>query len=143
MLDYLTAKKLFFWRKSFLRRFCTVVLPGPALGMPSHEELGTVDAIEAYVGSLHPLLRLGMAGLFDLINFQAIFFGGFLPVTMLSARGIERYLHRLENSSFYFTRNLFTAAKAVAMLTYYADARIEQRMGYVDDCIAVKTGVGA
>lgn len=143
MIDKLTGKKLFFWRKAFLRRFCAVVLPGPAQGYPSYDELGTVDAIETYVGGLHPLLRLGMAGLFDLMNFQAIFWGYFVPMSMLSEAHAQRYLHRLESSPLYIVRNLFTAAKAIALLLYYSDIRVEKRTGYVDDCMTQSSPKGA
>jgi hypothetical protein len=137
MLKMLMGTRLFPWRRKFLTRFCRVVLPGSAQGYPSPEELGTVDAVELYLAGLHPLLRVGLLGLLDLLNFQAIFFGYFRPVNWMGDDTLRRYLSRLETHPFYIVRNAFVAAKALVMLVYYGDPKVERKTGYADDCLEV------
>ncbi len=136
MFDALTGRRLFWWRRAFLGRFCRVVLPGAALGMPDPDELRIPEAIERYVGGLQVTLRLGLVGLFDLLNVLSIVLGYFRPVMWMPDAAVGRYLRRLETSRSYFLRNAFTAAKALAMLVYYGDARVEALTGYSDACLA-------
>jgi hypothetical protein len=135
MLDALTGKRLFFWRRQFLNRFCRLVLPGKAQGWPDPADIGTVESVERYVAGLHFGLRLGMMALFDILNLLAVFTGYFRPMSWLPNEAAHRYLQRLEKSRVYVIRNLFTAAKALVMLVYYADTEIERKTGYADDCL--------
>jgi hypothetical protein len=104
--------------------------------MPDPGEIGTSAAIERYVAGLHVTLRLGIVGLFDLVNLLAIFAGYLRPMMWLSDAAVERFLRRLEGSPIYLVRNAFTGAKALAMLAYYGDPRVEQATGYSDDCLS-------
>lgn len=135
MLNSLTGKRLFPWRRRFLANFCRLALPGTAQGMPDPDQVGTVDQIETHLSGVHPLLRMGFMGLLDLLNLLPLFMGYFLPFSRLSPEKGLRFLHRLENSRFYVFRNILTAAKALAMIVYYADEKIEAQLGYVDDCL--------
>lgn len=143
MLETWSGKRLMPWRRRFLERFCRAVLPGAAEGLPDPVALGTVDWIERYIAGLNPLVRLGMMGLLDLLNFLAIFWGYFRPMTRLRDETVRRYLHRLEGSRVYLLRNGFTAAKALAMVVYYSEPSVERRTGYADDCLVEGPGGGA
>ena len=135
MRAWLCGKALFPWRRAFLERFCRVVLPGAAQGFPAPNELKTIDSVERYVAELHPLIRLGMMGLFDFINFLAIFLGYLRPMMWLSDDPSRRYLRRLEQSRLYLIRSLFVTAKALVMLVYYGHPTVERKTLYQDDCL--------
>lgn len=134
MLDMILGKRLFPWRRAFLAKFCRIVLPGPADGFPSCDELGTAVEVERYVAGLHPPLRLGLMGLIDLLNILAVFRYA-RPMMWLSDETARRFLTGLETHPLYELRNAFVAAKALVMLVYYGDVRVEQKTGYVDDCL--------
>lgn len=135
MLGYFTGKRLFPWRKHFLRKFARLVLPPEGSGLPTPESINLVEAIEAYIAGLHLLLRLGMMGLIEGCNLLAIFFGYLLPFSWLPESWARRYLARMENHSVYLIRNIFVATKALVMNIYYGDPRVEALLGYKDDCL--------
>lgn len=139
MLKELKGHRFFFWRRAFVTKFCRNVLPKAADGFPDPERLGTVEALETYIAELHVLPRLGILALFDILNLLPIVLGYFRPMIFMSDVAISRYLHRLESSSFYGLRNAFTAAKALVMLIYYGDPRVEAATGYADDCLIEHT----
>ena len=134
MLEMLLGKRLFPWRRAFLAKFCRVVLPGARDGFPSCDEIGTVEEVERYVAGLHWPLRFGLMGLMDLLNILALY-PYVRPMILLSDEAAHRYLTRLEEHPLYEVRNAFVAAKALVMLVYYGDVRVEQKTGYVDDCL--------
>lgn len=122
-------------QRRLVLRVAELLLPGREQGFPTLHELGFVSLTENYVGDLHPLHRHGLVRVFDLLNVLPLSMGFVRPLTRLSDVEAQRFLHKLERSRIYALRNLLTLTKALVMLVFYADPRIEARLGYTDDCL--------
>ncbi|MBI3184019.1 MAG: hypothetical protein HYZ28_17945 [Myxococcales bacterium] len=133
LLDALSGKALFWWRRAFLAKFCRLVLPPPPEGPQG--QVPAVLVIESYLAGLHFLPRLALMAMMDALNLLAIFLGAFRPMMWTPEPEARRYLLRLQASRSYSVRSSFAALKALVMLVYYADPAIEARVGYRDDCL--------
>jgi hypothetical protein len=122
-------------QRRLVLRVSELLLPGAEQGFPTLDELGFVALTEHYLGDLHPLHRQGLVRVFDVLNALPLGMGFARPLVRLRDADARRFLHRLERSRVYALRNMLTLTKALVMLVYYADPRIEARLGYTDGCL--------
>ena len=115
---------------------CAVLLPGDAQGMPAPDAIGTVDEIARYLARLHPLIRMGFSGLIDALNILPLSRGYGSSFVRLSDERARAFLHDVERSRVYALRGAFVAMKALVMLHYYGNVKVEAKLGYSDECLA-------
>ena len=108
-----------------------IVQPDVPLGVPTSDEVGVADYVDAYLVDMRPALRRDFLRLLMVVEHLAPALAGHASrFTSLSPAEQDDVLARLEASSVDQLRAGFQALKSVVMLGYYRDPRTFAVLGY-------------